>query len=224
MGHNGDVFTADYTENDVHRISLATGTFSIVAGLLANGTTAAPKGYVGQSGYSGDGSTAAGYSGGKVSSPRGVTVDLSGNVYIADTANNVVRKVTASTGIITTIVGIYPGSSTPATAGSSGDGGPATSALISAPEDVAVDAQGNVYVADFGNNKIRMVYMGGTAQAAFITRMNPGVTPAVGSIYTVVGGGTGVYTTGGTFPATSIAIASARKIALDKPRQPLHRR
>ena len=215
VAKNGDVILAGYNDSLIHKVSLATGTFSLVAGLLTGGTVAAPKNYTGLAGYSGDGSTAAGISGAKINSARGAGVDLAGNVYIADSGNNVIREVSAATGTISTIVGTYPGSSTPATGGSSGDGGPATSALLMTPEDVAVDAQGNIYIADFGNSKIRMVYMGGAAQAAFIAKTNAGAVAAVGRIYTVVGGGTGLYTAGAIVPSTSIAIAGTRRLALD---------
>ncbi len=69
-------------------------------------------------------------------------------MYIADSNNNCIRKVTVSTGIITTIVGT-------GTSGYSGDGGLATSATISGPYDVAVDSSGNVFIADLGNQRIR---------------------------------------------------------------------
>ena len=81
--------------------------------------------------------------------PDGVSVDISGNVYIADTFNNKIRKVT-STGIITTIAGT-------GTAGSTGDGGAATSAQLGYPQGVSVDISGKVYIADRNNNKIRKV-------------------------------------------------------------------
>lgn len=215
VAKNGDVYLAGYNEQVIHRVSLATGNLTLVAGLLTGGTVAAPNKYVGTSGYSGDGSTAAGISGAKINSPRGVGVDLAGNVYFADSGNNVIRKVSAATGNISTVVGIFPGTSAPATPGATGDGGPATSATLLTPEDVDVDAQGNLYIADQGNNKVRMVYMGGAAQAAFIAKTNAGVVATVGNIYTVAGGGTAVFISGTVVPATSIAIAGVRKISLD---------
>jgi DNA-binding beta-propeller fold protein YncE len=80
----------------------------------------------------------------------GIAVDTEDTVYIADAANNAIRKITASTGKISTLAGS-------GTAGYSGDGGPATSAKLSGPWGVAVDAAGNVYIADTGNSAIRMV-------------------------------------------------------------------
>jgi DNA-binding beta-propeller fold protein YncE len=82
--------------------------------------------------------------------PHGVAIDSAGNVYIADTLNNRIRKV--SNGIITTVAG----------GGSQGlgDGGPATSAQLSAPIGVAVDSAGNLYIADLNNYRIRKVSNG----------------------------------------------------------------
>ncbi len=74
------------------------------------------------------------------------------NIYIADSTNNCIRKVTAATGIITTIAGIGG-----ASYGYSGDNGPATSAKLFSPHDVSLDSTGNVYIADRLNNCIRKV-------------------------------------------------------------------
>lgn len=80
----------------------------------------------------------------------GIAVDLKGNIYIADTGNSAVRRVDAATGIITTLAGN-------GTTGYSGDGGHATEAQLYEPWDVAVDTEGNVYIADSGNGVIRVV-------------------------------------------------------------------
>jgi YD repeat-containing protein len=97
-------------------------------------------------GYSGDGGPA---TAARLFYPMSVTVDQSGNIYIADWGENRIRKIDLS-GIITTIVGtgVY---------GYSGDGGPATSAQLSSPSSVAVDQNGNIYVADMYNARIRKI-------------------------------------------------------------------
>src|SRR6266851_2745842 len=84
--------------------------------------------------------------------PIGLGVDSIGNVYIADDFNHRLRKVDAATGTINTVVG--GGAPTP---GFCGDGGPATSACLNQPVAMAMDANGNLFVADYGNNRIRRV-------------------------------------------------------------------
>ena len=84
----------------------------------------------------------------------GITFDSAGNLYFADTGNNKVRKIDTN-GVITTVAGN-------GLAGLSGDGGPGASAELNAPTDVAVDTSGNLYIADRGNRRIRMVAPNGT--------------------------------------------------------------
>ena len=86
--------------------------------------------------------------------PSGVAVDASGNLFIADSYDNRIHKVD-TTGTITTVAGN-------GSVGSSGDGGPATSAQLSGPSGVAIDAAGNLLIADSGNNRIRRVDLAGT--------------------------------------------------------------
>jgi trimeric autotransporter adhesin len=121
----------------------------------------------GTTGYSGDGSDDA-TTGATFNSPEGVDVDANGNIYIADTGNNVVREVTPS-GYVSTVAG-------DGIAGYSGDGGLATSAELNAPWGVAVDTNDNLYIADTGNNVIRVV------------------SPIFHYITTVAGNGTAGYT------------------------------
>ncbi len=94
-----------------------------------------------------DGAAAAGCA---LGNTFGITFDASDNLYIAEGGANKVRKVTASTGIISTIAGTGVGTFY-------GDGGLATSAMLYQPEGVAVDSTGNIYIADYGNNRIRKV-------------------------------------------------------------------
>src|SRR5439155_25710317 len=84
-----------------------------------------------------------------LSLPRGVAVDPDDNLYVADTGNNVVRKVTPA-GVISSVAGT-------GAAGSAGDGGAATAATLSGPQGVAVDGAGNLYISDTTNNKVRKV-------------------------------------------------------------------
>jgi trimeric autotransporter adhesin len=123
--------------------------------------------------------------------PYGVAVDASGNIYIADTVNNRIRKVTKSTGIISTVAGTGE-------TRYSGDGGLATSAKVYSPTGVAVDASGNIYIADAENHRIRMV-------------TNPGST---GVISTVAGNGEFGYSGDGGL-ATSAQLNYPYGVAVD---------
>src|SRR5262249_48963528 len=106
-------------------------------------------------GFSGDGGPAISAN---LNNPTGLAVDVSGNVYIADTGNGMIRKLSLDTNgvlTITTIAGT-------GTNGFSGDGGPATKAMLNRPRGVAVDAAGLVYIADTLNSRIRVVSLNGT--------------------------------------------------------------
>jgi len=118
-------------------------------------------------------------------SPSGVAADSTGDVYIADMYNNLIRKV--SNGVITTVAGNGTG-------GYSGDNGPPTSASLSSPQSIAVDAAGSLYVADTGNQRIRKV--------------------SNGVITTVAGNGTFAFS-GDNGPATSAQLAWPYGIAVD---------
>jgi uncharacterized protein (TIGR03437 family) len=130
--------------------------------------------------------------------PTGVAVDGSGNIYIADTVDNRIRKVSAG-GTITTIAG---GNAV----GALGDGGPATSAVLSLPKAVAVNAAGAVFVADTGHNRVRMIAPDGT----ITTVAGNGATCSPGP---VCGGPTGSLGDGG--PATTAVVSAPVAIALD---------
>src|SRR5207253_8912441 len=120
--------------------------------------------------------------------PCGVAAAAAGNVYIADTFNNRVRKVSPS-GVITTVAGT-------GNPGFSGDGGPASAALLDSPQALAVDAAGDVYIADALNDRIRKL------------------DAATGTISTVVGNGS--YGFGGDGgPATAAALTYVFGLAVD---------
>jgi sugar lactone lactonase YvrE len=208
VSKNGDVYLAHYSAKIINKISASTGLMSLAAGALTG--TPGPKNSA-TGGYTGDGGPA---TSAEENQARGVTADAAGNVYIADSSNNVIRMVNTS-GVISTIVGAYPGSNTAAPAGSAGDGGPAKSATLNTPEDVEVDGNGNLFIADQGNSKVRVVYAGGPQVAALIAATNGGAVASQGNIYTILGGSTSVYSPGSIVLGTSVAVAGVRKIALD---------
>ena len=133
---SGNLYVLDQATSTVRRMSPSTGSAAMVAGSA-----------VGNPGYAGDKGPA---TSAQLNRPSGIAFDQTGNLYIADTDNNRVREVAASTGVITTISG-------DGNAGYSGDGGPATLAQVSHPAAVAADGKGNVYIADTGNAAIRKV-------------------------------------------------------------------
>jgi uncharacterized protein (TIGR03437 family) len=132
----------------------------------------------GNSSYYGDGLGALQAS---LNHPQGVTVSPSGEVYIADTENNVIRKRSAD-GILTAIAGTGP-------AGFSGDGRPATSALLSGPTGVSVDAAGNVYIVDAGNQRLRKVATNGVIStvAASLASPNSVAVDTAGDLFVTSG-------------------------------------
>jgi sugar lactone lactonase YvrE len=137
---SNNVFFADTRNNVIREIVAATGTVQIIVG-------------TGTAGSSGDGGPAAQA---QLRLPTGVYVDSSGNIFIADMGNNLIREVVFATGKIQTVVGTNtpPNGGTP---GFGGDGALATSALLSSPTGVFLDAPGNIFIADTGNNVIREV-------------------------------------------------------------------
>jgi sugar lactone lactonase YvrE len=140
---SGNVYIADQWNNEIRKVSQKTG---IITDFAGNGN-GAPGLYSG--GYSGDGGQA---TSAQLNYATGVGMDDSGNIYIADWANQVVRKVTLKTGIITTVAG-----NNAKGAGFYGDGGQATSAQLNAPSGVTTDVCGDIYIADYMNNRIRQV-------------------------------------------------------------------
>lgn len=134
----GNMYIADAGNNVIRKIN----TFGIISTFAGSST--------GTSGYSGDGGPA---TLAQLSSPAGVAVDTGGNVYIADGLNNVIRKVTPS-GVIRTVAGN-------GLSGYSGDGGSATAQKLNTPVGIALDAAGNMYIADSWTRAIRKVTVSG---------------------------------------------------------------
>ncbi len=131
----GNVYIADRSNHQIRYVDFATDNIYAVAGV---GTV---------SGYNCNDCNPLAAT---MDSPEGVFIDNLGDVYIADTSNHIVRKVIAG-GNIVNVAG------RPGNQGSSGDGGPATSARLRSPEDVALDSNGDIYIADTGNCRIRKV-------------------------------------------------------------------
>jgi sugar lactone lactonase YvrE len=166
----GNLYVVDQAGNRVRRVD-PRGVITTFAG-------------TGMPGYSGDDGKA---TEAKLAAPRGVAADSEGNVYIADTANNRVRKVDPK-GIISTLAGT-------GSAGWNGDGRDASAANLFFPRGLAVDRQGRVYIADFLNSRVRRVDQDG-------------------SITTVAGNGMrGVTGDGGA--ATDAAVGGVWDVAVD---------
>ena len=169
----GDLFIADANNNVIREVLASTGGIKTVAG---NGTA----------GYSGDGGAA---TAAELHGPFGLTLDAAGDLFIADSDNNVVREVLASTGDITTVAGN-------GTAGYSGDGGAATAAELNLPLNLALDTAGNLFILDADNNAVREV------------------VAATGEITTVAGDGTAGYSGDGGL-ATAAELSTPFGLALD---------
>jgi hypothetical protein len=140
----GNLYISDINAGLIRFVDASTQDISIFAGTL------------GSQGYGGDGGPA---TGALLNGPIGLALDSAGNLYISDSSNRIVRKVSAATGFISTVAG------TPQTYGSSGDGGLATSAQMEIPNDVATDLAGNLYIPDNNANEVRKV----DASTGFIT-------------------------------------------------------
>jgi uncharacterized protein (TIGR03437 family) len=172
----GNLYIADQVNNAVRLVASGTGNISTFAG------------QDGVAGFTGDNIKAINS---ELASPCGVAVDSSGNLYIADTLNNVIRKVTASTGIITTVAGTI-------SAGTQygGDGSGALSAALFKPSSVVFDSAGNMYIADSGNNVIRKV------------------TASTGNISTYAGDFNTFGYTGDGGPATKVGVGLNNPVAV----------
>lgn len=131
---SGNIFLVDFFNNRIRKIDRG----GVITAFAGNGSW--------DSLGDGGSATAAGL---RLSDPSGLAADGAGNVYIADRGNSRIRRV-ATDGIITTFAGN-------GTYGFSGDGGPADQAELHQPQGIAADSQGNLYIADSGNHRIRKV-------------------------------------------------------------------
>ena len=174
LDDQGNLYILDSDNHRVRKMDRTTGIITTIAG---NGVA----------GYSGDGGLATSAS---LDTPVDMALDEDGNIYISDRRNHRIRKVDAITGIITTVVGM-------GAAGFSGDGGPATFSQLRYPFGISLDANGDLYIADLGNQRVR--------------KMNI----STGIITTIAGTGTGGFSGDGG-PATSAQFYNPFDIAIDK--------
>lgn len=173
----GNVYIADHGNHRIRKVAYTTGIITTIAGTGTGGYVAA---------HDGGPATAA-----QIQFPRGITVDLSGNVVFSDYGNNRIRKINTTTGIITTIAGIGG----PPSYVAADDGGLATAAHLGYPWGVVYDAAGNLYIADNQNCRVRKV------------------TPA-GIISTFAGTGT-CFISGDNGPATNAQLQYPTGVAVD---------
>ena len=166
----GNLYIAENSGNRIRRVD-TNGIITTYAGTNAGG-------------YSGDAGPA---NVAKLNSPSGLACDAAGNLYIADTGNFRIRKVDTN-GIISTLIGTN-------SIAFAGDGGPGVNATLSSPSGVAVDAYGNLFIADKGNNRVRCLDTNGI-------------------ISTVVGNGTTGFTGDGG-SATNSGLAQPYALAFD---------
>jgi RHS repeat-associated protein len=129
----GNLFVADYSNNEIRKIVISTGVVTTFAGATTSGST------------NGTGTAA------RFNNPNAITIDGSGNLYVADFHNNMIRKIT-SAAVVTTLAGST-------TAGSSD--GTGTAASFNEPAAITLNGSSNIYVADDANGKVRMITTGG---------------------------------------------------------------
>ena len=171
----GNMYIADSGHN---RIRMVCGT---KAAATIAGTSCAGAGIIstiagnGNPSYTGDGGAAASAT---LNNPGDVALDGAGNLYIADSGNNVIREISAATGVITTIAGNASGLVCAGSSDAVGDGCAATQAKLNQPEGVTLDAGGNVYIADTSDHRIREVSV---ATSAIATIAGNGFTNANGT-------------------------------------------
>ncbi|MBS1830124.1 MAG: hypothetical protein JST93_32790 [Acidobacteria bacterium] len=135
LSSSGDLYVCDSGNHRIRKIT-ADGVITTIAG----------NGGLGASGDNGPALEAS------IGNPWGIAVDSAGVIYFSDSSNHVIRRIDTN-GVITTIAGT--------TAGFAGDGGPATQARLQNPRGIALDATGNLYFADNGNHRVRVISTAG---------------------------------------------------------------
>jgi len=178
-----NLYIVDNGNNRIRKVTKANannGFINTITTVVGNGTL----------GFTGDGGPALAAS---LNDPMGVAIDTARNIYIADGGNNCIRKVIASTGTITTIAGSNTG-----IPGYTGDGGPAVDAQLYDPTAVTLDAAGNIYIADYGNNVVREI------------------NAVTGFISTIAGNGVDSYYGNGDSLATHAAFGDIEDIKVDQ--------
>ena len=169
---NNNLYVADTGNHRVRRIDASTQIITTVAG-------------TGTQGFSGDAGPAIAAT---IDSPTGLACDASSNLYLADTHNHLIRRIDVTTGIITTIAGT-------GAAGYSGDTAAATAANLALPHGLTIDPNGNLYLADTANHRIRRI------------------DATTGIITTIAGDGTQTFA-GDNAPAAAASLDSPRSTAL----------
>jgi hypothetical protein len=194
VDHSGNIFIADTGNDAIREVPAATGNGMIAGNIYTIAGDPGTPGFTGDTGLA----TAA-----LLNAPRGVSVDLAGNVFIADTGNSAIRVIPVATANGLTAGHIYTIAGTLNTPGSSGDNGVATGALLNLPDSVFVDLSNNIFIVDTGNHTVREI------SAATVGLMT------AGDIYTVAGTPTTAGFAGDGGLATSAQLHSPFGIYVD---------
>ncbi|MBN9661919.1 MAG: hypothetical protein J0H49_27230 [Acidobacteria bacterium] len=184
LDRDGNIYIADIANQRIRRVDRKTRIITTFAG---SGPTGNDDSGNGRTVFSGDGGPA---TSAQLNNPNALAFDADGNLFISDSFFRRIRKVSATSGLVSTIAGT-------GASGTSGNGGPATSAQFNLPQSLAIDSQGNIYVGDAVDSRVRVI------------------SRSSGLINSVAGSGQPGFTGDGG-PATSARIDSARGMAFDK--------
>ena len=201
-----NLYIADKNHHAIRKVNMSTGIITTVAGGNLN--------IFGNPGYLGNGGLA---TAAELNRPEGVYVDATGNIYISDTQNHLIRKVTASTGIITKVTGVIPigGSSITTYPGNNGDGGSAvlSGAKVNLPKGITADNLGNIYFVDFGNNRIRTIDVINGPGAALINAVVSGTFGSTIKGAYMLGNNDLYYSDGNSIKKYDLGLSSSSIIA-----------